>query len=237
MNLLAIRTEILAHGFDPTTFSAARLNQYINDGLALIARRVDYYVDEKQVTLATVAGTSTYTLLPGGLAGPAGTAEDILSPSGADYARIKSVLDTDRQVELEAVSERDMDRSSAAQGTPNYYAISYGGNLRLYPTPDGVHNLIVRAWSMPPLLVGDTDVPQLPEDWHHLLWVYACWICYEAEDDASMGQYWMNRFNAELAEFSADAKFPNSDFPTQCRGMWDDEAKLSQGGWALYLGY
>lgn len=217
MQLIDLRTEILAHGFDPVTFSPARLNQYINDGYFLICRRVDYYIDESSQAITTTAGQSTF-------------------PFPTDFARIRSLVDLDRNIEIEGCSLREIDRSTVTQGTPSFYAID-GANIHLYPTADGAHNLLVRYWKLPAALVNDTDVPNLPTDWHHLLWVYACWICYEAEDDSSMGQYWMQRFTTELAEFAADQKFPEVDYPVQAAGMWEGDKQLSPSGWSLYLGY
>jgi hypothetical protein len=233
LHLIDIRTEILAHGFDPINFSASRLNQYINDGQYLIARRVNYFVNETTITITTAAGTQLYALLPGGLAGAAGT----LTSESTPIARVKSVRDPSRNVELEAVQERDIDRSSTSQGQPNFYAIAGGGNLMVYPTPDAVYTLDVRCWQMPPKLVNDTDVPVLPEDWHHLLWNYGCWMCYEAEDDPTMGGYWKQRFEQELAEFTADARFPSSDYPTVLNSIWEQDKELANNGWALYWGW
>lgn len=218
MNLGTIRQEVLDHGFDPILFGITRINQYINDGMNLISRRVDYYIDEANQAIPTVQGTALY-------------------PWPADFARGRSVFDTDRRIELESVSLRDMDRSSSTtQGSPAYYTFT-GANTRVYPAPDGVYNLELRYWKMPAPLVNDSDVPILPTDWHHLLWVYAVWICYEADDDAQMGQYWMQRFMAELSEFAADQKFPNSDLPSVVNGMWDQDRTLGANGWSLWLGY
>ena len=214
MNLGAIRAEVLAHGFDPTQFGSARINQYINDGQNLICRRVDWYTDETVQDISTVAGTAVY-------AWP------------ADFARGRSLRNTALNQELQEVSLRDIDRASSSQGSPTVYAID-GPNIHLYPTPDGAYPLELRYWKLPPALVNDTDIPVIPADWHSLLWVYACWIAYEAEDDPSMGQYWQQRFNTELSEFSADVKFPTTDYPTQAAGMWDEDRQLSGTGWSFW---
>lgn len=216
MNLIQLRTEVLNHGFDPNVFSS-RINQYINDALNLVCRRVDYYVDEVAYDFTTTANTSTY-------------------PLPANWARMRSLRDTNRQAELWAVLLRDIDRSDVTTGQPVFYAMN-GAGVQLFPIPDGAYSLELRYWTMPPALVNDTDVPTVPADWHHMLWVYATWMCYEAEDDAQMGQYWMQRFQNELAQFAADQKFPNSDMPTQARGMWDQDTSLTPTGWTLWAGY
>lgn len=217
MNLGSLRQEVLDHGFDPTLFGVTRINQYINDGLALICRRVDYYVDEATYPFNTVRGTASY-------------------PWPADFARGRSLFDTTRNIEMQTVSLRDIDRSAITQGAPVYYALD-GASLHLYPPPDGPYPLELRYWKTPAPLVADLDAPTLPVDWHHILWVYAVWICYEADDDAQMGQYWMQRFMAELAEFAADTKFPTSDLPNIVSGMWDQDRTLGSNGWSLWLGY
>lgn len=217
MNLSALRTEVLNHGFDPVQFGSARVNQYLNDGYRLICRRVDYYVEEATSDFTTTVGTSAY-------------------PWPTNLARLRSLRLPDFSQELEAVSLRDIDRSTNTSGQPSYYALD-GGNVHVYPSPDGVYNLELRYWAMPTELVNDADTPNLPDDWHHLLWVYACAIAFEAEDDSGTSQYFMQRFATELAEFAADAKFPSTDYPTQVQGMWEQDRVLTPAGWSLWLGY
>ena len=217
MNLLDMRTEVLAHGFDASLFGSDRINRYLNDAYMLVCRRVDYYIDESSQQIATVAGTATF-------------------PLPANFARIRSLLDTDRQTELTEVSVRDIDRSSIAQATPNYYALD-AQNIHLYPTPDGIHNLLFRYWLLPALLVGDTDTPTLPADWHRLLTEYAIGRCYWAEDDAGTGSQWEQKFATTLAEFTADQRFPSTDYPTQAEGMWESDRQLPNNSWTIYGGW
>lgn len=212
MNLIALRTEVLNHGFDPNLFSS-RVNQYLNDAQALIARRVDWYVDEAANPFPTVTGTSLY-------------------PFPADFARARSLFNTDQNLELQFVGLEDIDRSQITSGMPRYYAVD-GANVHLYPTPDNVYNLELRYWKMPADLVADTDVPTLPAAWHRLLWEYAVAVCYQAEDDMQTGQQWEQKFNNDLAMFAADVKFANADGPLQAKGMWDQGRGLSPAGWTF----
>ena len=216
MNLTALQNEVLNHGFDSATFSA-RITQYLNDALNLVCRRVDYYQDEATNDYNTISGTALYAL-------PAG------------WARVRSLRDTSRQVELIAVGLRDIDRASTAQGAPAYYALD-GANLHLYPTPDNAYPLELRYWLLPAQLVSGTDVPSIPADWHRILWYWAVKECYAAEDDSATAQYWEQQFNTTLAEFAADQKFPSTDYPTQARGMWGDDEMLTPAGWTAYSGY
>lgn len=213
MNLLALRTEVLNHGFDPIVFSG-RINQYLNDGYALICRRVNYYIDEAVLDFSTVSGTAMY-------------------PQPTDFARDRSLRQTDVQAELSQVGLRMIDRSAVATGAPRYYAID-GANVHLYPTPDGAYPLELRYWKLPALLVADTDSPNLPADWHHIVTTYAIARCYRGEDDMATAEQWMNNFMTELAEFSADQKFPTSDGPSRVADMWQGEGRLAGGGWSIF---
>lgn len=216
MNLLQLRTETLAHGFDPNQYGT-RINQYLNDAQNLVARRVDYYVDETTSLFSTTSGTDTYAW-----------------PTG--LARIRSLFDTNRRVELEYVSVRAMDASPNSSGAPIYYAVVTSA-VRLYPVPDGIYPLEMRYWTLPATLVGDTDTPTIPADWHHMLWEYAVAQCYWADDDSTMGQSWEQKFNTTLSMFAADQKFPDSDGPSQAAGMWDSGQALgSSSVWGLYAG-
>lgn len=206
----------MAKGFDPGLFGISRVNTFINDGYQMICRRVDYYIDESTLDFSTISGTALY-------------------PQPTDFARDRALRQTDVEVELLGVELRLIDRSAPATGTPRYYALD-GLKLHLYPTPDGVYPLELRYWKMPALLVADSDVPNLPADYHRLLWIYAAWQCYESEDDPSMGQYWQQRFNTELSMFTADQRFPSTDSPSQMADMWEGERGLSRGGWSIFGG-
>lgn len=216
MNLLALRTEVLNHGFDPIQFGSSRVNQYLNDAQGLVARRVQWYNEEGTSDYSTVTGTATY-------------------PLPADFLRIRSLRDTDRFSELIAVSLRDIDRTVQQQGAPAFYALE-GANFHLYQVPDGVYHLEARYWKAPANLVNDTDVPSLPADWHRVIWLWAVKECYAAEDDPQTAGYWEQQFNNTLAELAADLKFPNTDYPTQAKGMWAQDDELSPSSWAMWYG-
>ena len=218
MNLIQLRNEVLARGFDANTYGA-RITQFLNDGQNLVARRVNYYVNESFELITTVGGTSTY-------------------PFPADFARIRELFATDLQTQLQPVGLRQIDRSVTTSGRPYFYALD-GANIHLYPTPDVGYPLKLRYWAMPTALVNDTDTPNIPQVWLKFLCAYAKWQCFEADEDAAMGQYWQTRFNQDLAEFEADQKFISTEFPWIAEGMWGDGETLSPSGntWTLYGGY
>lgn len=214
MNLGQLRAEVEAHGFDANQYGA-RINNYLNDAYMLACRRVDYYIDEASFDFSTVNGTIKYAF-------------------PADFARIRDVWDTTRNIRLMPTTLREIDNSGVpGTGAPQYYALD-GSNFHIWPTPDGVYTLETRYWKLPALLSADTDTPNLPADWHRLLAEYAIARCFWGDDDAQMGQAWDQKWQMTLAEFAADQKFPDSETPDVATSMWDQERGLTQKGWSLW---
>ena len=212
MNLLQLRTEVTAHGFN---FDGSRINNFINDGYLLACKRVNYFVDEATQDFSTVNGTTKYSL-------------------PANLAKVREVWDTGRSFVLTPVGLRDIDNSSSTQkGPPTWYALD-GANVHLYPTPDGIYSLELRYWLLPTVLSADGDTPTIPAEWHHMLWEYAVAQCYWADDDAAMGQQWDNKFATSFAEFAADVKFPDTEYPSTAKSMWDTDSQLRQPGWSIW---
>ena len=216
MQLSDIRTEVYAKGFGTTRFPVSRVNNFINDGYLMICRRVQYYTQEASYSINTANGTTNYAL-------PAG------------WGRIRDLWDTVRNVAIIPTSLRMIDNSGVpSNGPPQYYAMD-GANIHLWPTPDAIYNLSLRYWSLPSLLVNDTDVPTLPPDYHKLLWLYGTWQCYESDDDPTMGQFWQTRFTTELNMFAADVKFPDTEGNDMAESMWDSDRGLNPSGqWSLW---
>ena len=218
MDLGELRAEVNARGFTTPTFTDARINQLLNDAQNFVARRCNYWVNESSDSISTVSGTASYAW-----------------PS--DLGRVREVFGTDEHFALVPVGLRQIDRSLPANGRPYFYALD-GGNIHLYPTPDNVYTLTLRYWAIPTAMSSDSDTPNLPTDWHHILWTYVVWKCFEADDDSALGPYWKNEFNQLLAEFEADQKFISSEYPWQASGMWGEDAGLSPTGdtWIFWGG-
>jgi hypothetical protein len=214
VQLIEIRTEVLNCGFDATLFGSARITAYINNGYLNLVRRVSYYVDEASQDYSTVSGTASYSL-------------------PADFAKIRSIHDTGRQVEMVSVGLRQIDRSAVTSGAPIYYAID-GSNLHLWPTPDQAYTLETRYWKLPAQLVADSDVPTIPADYHNLLVYSANAECYRAEDDHQTAAAWQALYDKGLAQFAADMKFENDDAPSQIADFWTGEPSLGGRGWSIY---
>lgn len=218
MDLADIRTEVLAHGFGKVQFPAARLNQYANEGYAIINRRSAFYQGHSSQQFVTVAQQNLY-------------------PWPADLIRIRSLHNTDENIMLKSVFLDDLDRSNpTTQGKPYCYALN-GTNVQLYPTPDTGYNLMLRYAATAPPLINDNDEPWLPDEWQSLIVYYMLKRCYAGDDDMQQAQYWESQFNTMLSEFAADVKFPSVDAPKQVRGMWEQDTGVGSPGWGSYWGW
>lgn len=207
--LIELRNEVLAHGFDVgQVLTLDDVTRYLNIALRRVARKIDFYAEESSQAFATVAGTAAY-------AWP------------TDLGRMRYLRLVDDAVVLTPTRLREVDSSAASTGKPRLYALS-GAGVMLYPTPDAAYNMMLRYYALPALMVADTDVPAIPEDYHSSLTFYAIQRCYEREDDAQMGQYWEGRWLAALADMRADVKFPSADGPRRIDSMWPTEPSMPQ---------
>ena len=82
-------------------------------------------------------------------------------------------------------------------GTPNWRPrlyIRYRNYVHLVPTPDGVYTVAVFYKYIPSVLVADTDVPSLPEDWHIGIVLRARWYYFMESGDAQQATIADNNF-------------------------------------------
>lgn len=210
MNLLDLRNEVLAHEVNS---SVDRINGFLNSALRSIARKVDYYADEAEQAITTVAAQAAY-------------------PWPADFGRARYLRDTDPATPrtLQAVRLRQIDEAAVRTGRPYVYAVD-GPAILLYPTPDTAYTLSMRYWSLPALMVSDTDVPALPDDFHSILPYYALQQCYATEDDMEMSQFWGQQFAQGLRDMAVDVKFPSTDSARRVKDMWGEDDSIAVSGW------
>jgi hypothetical protein len=213
MNLSALRTEVLNHGFDGSIFSASVLNQYLNDALSELSAKAQYYGEEQQQTVTMTAGQSHYSF-------------------PTDMTKLRSVRLTNPPQELGLIDLRDIDRSSSSSGTPYAYAID-GAGITVYPTPDSSYTMLVRYWQVLSPMVYDTDVAGLPPRYHRSLTYYAIARCFEREDDVQQAQYYDQKWQETIRNLKADLVFPLTDGPRQVRSQWD-AGPISRPGWGFW---
>ena len=212
MNLSALRTEVLNHGFDSSIYTSSRLNQYINDALGEVSSKAQYYGEEQQQEVTLTGGTSHYSF-----------------PTG--MSRLRSVRLTNPVQELSLLDLRDIDRSGSTTGTPYSYAID-GNGITIFPTPDSGYTMEIRYWRLLSPLTVDTDVPGLPARYHRALTLYAIARCFEGEDDPQQATYYEGRWQQTIRDIKADLVFPLTDGPRQIRSQWDSGPV--KPGWSFW---
>lgn len=213
MNLLALRTEVLNHGFDGSIYTATRLNQYLNDAMSELSSKALYYGEEQETNgLTMTAGTDHYSF-------------------PTDISKLRSVRITTPIQELAMIDLRDIDRSQVTSGIPYAYAID-GQGITVYPTPDTNYPYSIRYWQILSPMTVDTDVPGLPPRYHRSLTYYAIARCFEGEDDPQQAQYYDAKWQQTIKDLKADLVFPLTDGPRQVRSQWD--AGPVKPGWGFW---
>ena len=97
-----------------------------------------------------------------------------------------------------------------ASGKPSRIILMPDGSLKMLPTPDGVYNLSIPYYRKPQVLVNDTDIPLIPEQFHDVIWMRALmdYAFYEAAPEV------LERVQAQYpARFGAleSHQLPNRD--------------------------
>lgn len=199
--LAEMRAEVLAHGPDiGPVFTVGDINEFLNQALRRLSRRINFHAEETAATITTVAGTSTY-------------------PWPTNMGRLRYLVDLDSQQALEPRPVRWFDEISPVSGRPEAYAL-LGESFVLHPIPDAAYQLTVRYWALPARMTSDSDEPGIPEDYHHLLPFWALKRCFEREDDGDMAAYWEARWEQGLREMEADVVFPSADGPRRVTSAW-----------------
>jgi len=212
MNALALRTEVLNHGFDGSIFTSSVLNQYLNDAIGDLCSRAFYYGEEQEQVTTTVAGTANYAF-------------------PTDLTKLRSVRLTSPQQELSLIDLRDIDRSTPSSGVPYCYALN-GAGITVYPTPDAAYPMNVRYFQILSPLVYDTDVPSLPPRYHRSLTYFVIARCFEREDDIQQAQYYDSKWEQTIKNLKSDLVFPLTDGPRQVKSQWDSgPVKPGWGFW------
>lgn len=144
---------------DETDKPKLLLGQYINDGYRDVFGKYPMHQNRKICTFDTVYNIAKYQLPP-------------------DISAVFSISNrtTGRKLR-KAGDNKAIDRLDNRPTRPQFY-VRYRNYLRLVPVPDGIYTIAVFYKFIPMLLVNDTDIPQLPEDWHIAIMFRAKWYYY-----------------------------------------------------------
>lgn len=83
---------------------------------------------------------------------------------------------------------------------PTHFSIE-NDTLYLHPTPNDSYALIVRGYRKPTAMAAAGDEPDLPEEFHNTVALWALAKAYSHQDDPEMGQLYERQFADELGLF------------------------------------
>ncbi len=91
------------------------------------------------------------------------------------------------------------DGSQYGTGTPVYFH-KYANKLRLFPIPDidGTNNIKIYYRKRPVALVNDTDIPEVPEEYHNAIVSYILEQAYFMDEDYEASQLASNKVTSDL---------------------------------------
>lgn len=162
MNLLDLRTELLARGF--SYLDSTRANRYVNKAYTELC-------DEEQWSFleASSSGASPLTI--------------------SDLGDIESVVDSTNEVRLKPLERKlieDYDPKINDTGNPYAYYITAGTIINAWPTTSVT--LAVNYWKTSTELVNDSDIPIVPTRYQYLIVDSACRRAYQDSDRFDLAQ-------------------------------------------------
>jgi hypothetical protein len=203
VNYLALQNAVMQDRFDTSAYRE-RVKGWLNDALGRIVRRSDIPRLRTLTDLTCTAGSDVVDL-------------------PENFARGVKLFYPDRGFgDVEEVTDVEIDELFEMVGRPQFYAIT-GGQLYLWPKPDADYALKFRYQRLAAPMVDDTDVPEIPDDYHDLLVTYATSRGYRSEDDAAQGEKWMTDFEADLTRLKVDLREDSLDGPIVVPGTFGAE--------------
>lgn len=196
-----MQDEVLAYGFADSSYRT-RVKTWLNEGVHRVARAVRLSESASTEPFGTVAGEPSYQL-------------------ASSAIRIRQIVNTADRVELCPVEITEINTAPGASGKPREYALE-GGNLVLYPTPDAAYPLELWFLANTAKLVGDGDVPAMPDDYLDIAIAWALQKAYAAEDDFPASQFHRSYFDTELSQMRADVQHRQVGRVRRVPSMWAD---------------
>lgn len=190
LNLQQIRDFVRGHlDIEVEDLPDVVLDVFIREGSKRIERaeeRWPFY--ETTYDLPTVAGTRDYPF-------------STINPQLDSIHGIRG-----QQWELKYIGvdygDKRWPRNITQTAEPSHFAV-WGQTLRLYPDPDNVYTLIVRAYRKATdwVSLGAGQTPDLPDELHNTVATWALSKAYNQQEDLEMGAMYERQFADELNEF------------------------------------
>lgn len=85
--------------------------------------------------------------------------------------------------------------AAGTTGKPIYISVDDSRNLVLYPTPDGSYTIRGRYHKAPQELTADSDVPEMPEQFHRAIVYRALMLLAQFDEAQNQMSTWQFEFN------------------------------------------
>lgn len=201
-NFLGMQNEVLNYGFnDGPQVNRERVKAWLNEAQFQIAREVEAPEFQSTQTIVTEAGIFKY-------------------PLPELFLRTQDVYFPELLSRLRMVDLQQFDQLGNFEAAPNAYTL-YGKELWLFPTPnESGLELEHRFIHNPPWMTEDDDVPELNQNYWHLLIRYAVAEAFLAEDDFEAAAQHRQVFERKLDAFASDVQERFVDRPRVIEGTW-----------------
>ena len=155
--LSTVRTRV-QDKLDDASFSASKLDQFINDGQRDILNSRRFVFMEREQTVTTTNASQALTSLPTDMQTPLSLR--VYTPVG------NSILL--KYMEYEDLDATIPNQTSVGTGSPYYW---YTFNLipYIYPVADATYTLKLKYIKSPSELTADASVPEIPESFSEIL--------------------------------------------------------------------
>lgn len=208
MIFVELQNAALGDSFDSSKYRD-RVKRWVNEAQRRIARRVEQDTLVVSTTVGVTAGTSAATFADPSV---------LQKLESVTWLQGGVSLGPLTPMDLGDLDDYDADYGLGA-GVPDVYS-KQGGAIEFRPAALVAGSLKIRYRRLPAALSGDSDQPELHEDYHDLMAMWARAKCFRDEDDKQMHDSLMADFENELARLRTDLQGSNDDGPRQVRGTF-----------------
>lgn len=206
-----LQEEVLAHQFSDSKYRPF-VRKWLNQAQRRAVIESEMRIQESAQSYTTGAEDSGYGL-----------------PS--DFSRLIDLFYVENHELVVPMDVREFDALPSAAGRPYAYTVR-GGEVIFYPTPDAIYSFTLRYWRLPQDMVNESDLPEIPAQYHELLIAYAMRKAFLREDDFQAAQQWEAVWEKGLLKMRGEVQHDVFDGPRQVRGTWNDEHGLPPvGSW------
>lgn len=183
-NLAGLRQRVLVDKLDDDEFDAGVVDRFINDTQRDIFNQFELPFQEK-IFQGTIPAGSTMFQLP----------SDVAQIQSQSFAGMQGF--NNQKVAWRKFFEYFPDVANSTPGAPSYWSL-YARNILLNAPTDKEYKMTLFYIRKPAKLVGNTDVPELPEEFEELLVLGAFRRVLERNEDFDLAASINEQYQAQL---------------------------------------